>query len=256
MFFLISEHDALTCSHLFVWRWSSAPFPPPASQQGVSHHLSSEISSVTLNPALHFYMGYFFAPSFLFNTLKQWTLFVGFYLLRFPSESLMVFFTSSFPGVKNLSFSEPKPLIGILSFLFSKSLMLTSIHFCCHISRCQTQESPPVSSVTSAITTSCSRKVHGGKKRQGKGKRKSKISPGLPKPPSQLGRALEQKPVGSTQALGGHLQQLCRASVQGRIPVWRQLGWGLQLASWRGLLRAGVPGQDTAACSAGEPQAA
>lgn len=50
----------------------------------------------------------------------------------------MVFFTSSFPGLKNLSFREPNPLKGILSFLFSKIFMLTSAHFCCHISRCQT----------------------------------------------------------------------------------------------------------------------
>lgn len=56
----------------------------------------------------------------------------------------MMFFTSSFPGLKNLSFSEPSPLKGIFSFFFSKSLMLRSIHFCCHISQCQSRKPPPV----------------------------------------------------------------------------------------------------------------
>lgn len=149
-----------------------------------------------------------------------WEFSVGFYLLRFPSESLMVFFTSSFPGLKNLSFSEPNPLKGIFSFFFSKSLMLTSIHFCCHISRCQTQESPPVPSVTSAITTSCSRKERGRK-------RKKKRKNNLPKPVSQSGWALE-----ALRDSGMHLQQLCCASVQGRVPVPGRLVPWLQWMSW------------------------
>lgn len=145
-----------------------------------------------------------------------WEFPVGFYLLSFPSESLTVFFTSSFPGLKNLSFSEPNPLKGILSFFFRKSLVLTSIHFCWHSSRCQTGEPAPVPSVTSAITTSCSRKAHG---RQNKKNLKKKKSKQIFQSQKVSGEQLwSEPPREALRRLAMHLQQLRRASAPGRGP--------------------------------------
>lgn len=173
-------------------------------------------------------------------------LLLEFYLLRFPSESLMVFFTSSFPGLKNLSFSETNPFKGILFFSFSKSLTLTSIHFCCHISRCQTQEPSLVPSVTSAITTSCSRKEH-------RRKINKKNQPDLLfKARSWLGREVWSKPP---QKHSGTQHRTCSSSacICAGSGTWlRQRARKQKLEV---LPRAGVPAQDTAACSTGEPQA-